>query len=188
MQTIGFCTHFTETDEWAFAYALHLAQLRGWRLNICHWLESPYKIRRDIVYNDFFTHRETTPVRPEMLRELELKLREYYEPKLGRFSDVAFKLCEGAYQVELVRCLRRHLLDIVVMGYQKLPDEFSSEQPQELFAAKLQYPVVIVGASGPGTFLLNSKAAEMHGQLALPRGSWQVLDETAISRRVLQAV
>ncbi|RMG92771.1 MAG: hypothetical protein D6706_16225 [Chloroflexi bacterium] len=182
MQSIGFCTHFTETDEWAFAYALHLAQLRGWQLNICHWLESPYRIRRDIVYTDFFEHQKTSVVGPKLLQELELKLREYYEPKLANFTNVAFKLCEGAYQVELVRCLRQHLLDIVVMGYQKLSDEFSDEQPLELFAAKLQYPVVIVGYNGPDTFLLNDKAAKIYKQLGLAERKWQALNELIVSR------
>ena len=95
MKTVGLCTHFTETDEWAFEYALNLARARRLQLNICHWLRSPYKIRRDIVYDDLFTHQRTVSITPELLNQFELRLREYYEPKLGDFSDVAFKLCEG---------------------------------------------------------------------------------------------
>ena len=49
MQNIGLCTHFTETDEWAFEYALELARTRHCHLNICHWLESPYQLRRDML-------------------------------------------------------------------------------------------------------------------------------------------
>lgn len=177
MKTVGLCTHFTETDEWAFEYAFNLAQAGQYQLNICHWLESPYAIRRDIIYTDLFDHRETAPVTPELLTKLELKLRQYYEPKLDDFTDVAFKLCEGAYQVEVVRCFRQHLLDLVVMGYQAPPQEASSiEQPMDLFTMHLHYPVVIVGMDGPGTFLLNHKAYEMLEQLALPEGSWRVLE------------
>ncbi len=182
MKTIGFCTHFTETDEWAFAYAFNLVRSRKLQLNICHWLESPYKIRRDIVYDDLFNPQKTVPVTPEILNKLELELREYYEPQLGDFTDVAFKLCEGAYQVELIRCFRQHLLDLVVMGYQEPPSDASSvEQPLPQFAMNLPYPVVIVGVDGPDTFLLNRKAFEMIDRLALPEGSWQVIGDAQLA-------
>jgi hypothetical protein len=176
MKSVGLCTHFMQTDEWAFDYALKLAQTRGARLNICHWLESPYKIRRDIVYADLFQPTETVNVTPELLNRLELQLREYYEPRLGDFTEVAFKLCEGAYQVELVRCFRQHLLDLVVMGYQ-FPSEqaLPEEPPMEEFAAAIQYPIVLVGLDGPGNFLLNQRAFDMLDRLALEEGSWRLI-------------
>jgi hypothetical protein len=175
MKTVGLCTHFTQADEWAFEYAFRLVRSRGLQLQICHWLGSPYRIRRDIVYNhDLFEPSGTQPVTPELLTRLELRLRELYEPKLGDFTDVAFKLCEGAYQVELIRCFRRHLLDLVVMGYQ-LPAEGAGDRPVEEFAASLAYPLVIVGLDGPESFLINAAAAEMLDQLELPEGSWKVL-------------
>jgi hypothetical protein len=176
MKTIGLCTHFTETDEWAFDYAFDLARSRAWQLNICHWLESPYTIRRDIVYDSLFEPTETATVTPELLNKLELKLREFYEPKLGDFTAVAFKLCEGAYQVELIRCFRQNLLDLVVMGYQVPPEEPSTRlQPLEEFAASLKYPVIIVGLDRPESFLINYTAFEMLDHLALPEGSWMVI-------------
>ena len=176
MKTIGLCTHFTETDEWAFDYAFNLAQSRAWQLNICHWLESPYAIRRDIVYDNLFKPTEAVTVTPELLNQLELQLREYYEPKLGDFTDVAFKLCEGVYQVELVRCFRQNLLDLVVMGYQVPPEEPSAHRrPLEEFAARLQYPVIIVGLDGPESFLINRTAFKVLDLLALPEGSWKTI-------------
>jgi hypothetical protein len=184
MKTVGLCTHFTETDEWAFEYALNLARARRLQLNICHWLRSPYKIRRDIVYDDLFTHQRTVSITPELLNQFELRLREYYEPELGDFSDVAFKLCEGAYQVELVRCFRQNLLDMVVMGYQLSPEApFTHERPLEEFAAGLGYPFVIVGLDGPGTFLVNHKALEILDQLALPEGSWKLIQPALVPRQ-----
>jgi hypothetical protein len=177
MKTIGLCTHFTQTDEWAFDYAFNLARSRAWQLTICHWLQSPYTIRRDIVYDNLFKPTGTVTVTPELLNKLELQLREYYEPKLGDFTDVAFKLCEGAYQVELIRCFRQSLLDLVVMGYQVPPEESSTgRRPLEVFAASLQYPVVIVGLDGPESFLINPTAFEMLDHLALPEGSWKVIE------------
>jgi hypothetical protein len=181
MKTVGLCTHFTQTDEWAFEYAFRLVRSRGLQLQICHWLASPYRIRRDIVYNhDLFEPAGAQPVTPELLTRLELRLREYYEPKLGDFTDVAFKLCEGAYQVELIRCFRRHLLDLVVMGYQ-LSTEGADGRPLEEFAASLAYPLVIVGLDGPDSFLINYKAVEVLDQLELPEGSWKVLQPTLAS-------
>jgi hypothetical protein len=175
MKTVGLCTHFTQADEWAFDYAFRLVRSRGLQLQICHWLGSPYRIRRDIVYNhDLFEPAGTQAVTPELLTRLELRLREVYEPKLGDFTDVAFKLCEGAYQVELIRCFRSHLLDLVVMGYQ-LPAEGAGDRPVEEFAAPLAYPLVVVGLDGPESFLVNAAAAEMLDQLELPEGSWKVL-------------
>jgi len=177
MKAVGLCTHFTETDEWAFDYALKLVQTKHLQLNICHWLESPYQIRRDLVYNDLFNHKKAVPVTPGILNKLELKLREYYEPKLRNFTDVAFKLCEGAYQVELIRCFRQNFLDLVVMGYQEpVAAVTSAEQPMDLFAMHLPYPVIIVGKDGPETFLLNHRAAEMRDVLALPADGWQILE------------
>jgi hypothetical protein len=176
MKTVGLCTHFTETDKWAFDYAFELVQKRHLQLNICHWLESPYQVRRDLVYDDLFSHQKLVSATPELLNKLELKLRQHYEPKLGNFTDVAFKLCEGSYQVELMRCFRQNLLDMVVMGYQKLaPDASSGEQPMESFIVGLPFPIVVVGPEVPNSFLINEKASEIVELLALPEGSWRVL-------------
>ena len=189
MKTIGLCTHFTESDEWAFNYAFKLARRRQLSLNICHWLASPYTIRRDIVYADLFERQETVTVTPEILTKLELQLREYYEPKLEDLTNAAFKLCEGLYQVELIRCFRRHLLDLVVMGYQ--PPELDTSammvQPLIRFAQSLPYPLIIVGSDGPDSFLLNAAAYSLLDQLDLPVGSWQLLEDTLVSWSVLQS-
>jgi hypothetical protein len=187
MKTIGLCTHFTESDEWAFNYAFQLVQRRQLQLNICHWVASPYTVRRDMVYTDLFNHQEAVPVSPQILNKLELQLREYYEPKLGDFTDVAFKLCEGLYQVEMVRCFRQHLLDLVVMGYQAQDaDITSAEQPLTSFVQSLAYPIVLVDS--PNSFLLNAKAHTLLDQLELPVGSWQVLDEVGVSWKVVPSI
>lgn len=183
MKTIGLCTHFAKSDEWALTYALKLVRQRHLQLNICYWLASPYIIRRDVVYSDLFKRQDVIPVTPEILAKLELQLREYYEPKLGDFTDVAFKLCEGMYQVELIRCFRQHFLDVVVMGYQSpKADTSSAEQPLTQFAQSLPYPIIIVGVDGPDSFLLNAKAYTLLNQLDLPAGSWQVLADNTGQR------
>jgi hypothetical protein len=177
MTILGLCTHFTQTDEWAFNFAFSQARRHGWQMNICHWLHSPYQLRRDLVQGDLFLPGEPAPATPKLLTHLERQLREYYDPKLGDYTDVAFKLCEGQYQVELVRCLRKNLLDLVVMGYQLADQEMDAgSQPLEIFAYKLQFPLILVGRDGPQSILLNAKAVEWLDQLRLPEGSWEMLE------------
>ena len=110
-----------------------------------------------------------------MLTKLELELRQYFEPKLGDFTNVAFKLCEGMYQVELARCFRQNLLDLVVIGYPLDDPATSNEQPLEEFAAHLNYPLVIVGPE-PDHFMLNQSAQSWLDELQLPEGSWSVIE------------
>jgi hypothetical protein len=177
MKTIGLCTHFLQTDEWAFEYALNLVKSKDWQLNICHWLHSPYRLRRDMVPKDLFFPGQPVPITSEKLTKLEYQLRHYFDEKLGDFTNVAFKLCEGMYQVELVRCFRQNLLDLVVMGYLSSEDnEEPGALPLEEFAMKLSYPLVIVGHKGPNTFLINSEAALCIEELAIPEACRQILE------------
>lgn len=182
MKSIGLCTHFSETDRWAFNYALHLAQSLDSKLTICHWLQSPYKLRRDLVQDDLFSPTGIVAITPRLLAKFELQLREYYEPLLGDFDEVGFKLCEGQYQVELVRCFRQHLLEVVVMGYQM---QVSSEgQSLVSFARQLDYPLIIVGSDGENSFWLNESAFAILPELDLPEGRWQLLSETLLETTV----
>lgn len=176
MKSIGLCTHFSQTDEWAFNFALDLARKHEWQLTICHWLDSPYNLRRDMVYPSLQQDGEPQPATPELLTQLELELRQHFEPKLGDFTDVAFKLCEGMYQVELSRCFRQNLLDLVVLGYPSNDLAASSEQPLEEFAAHLNYPLVIVGPDKSDRFLLNQAAQTWLDDLQLPDGSWTAVE------------
>ncbi len=181
MTTLGFCTHFTQTDEWAFEYALNLVKSRGWQLNICHWLVSPYLLRRDLVQDELLPSNSPVQITPRLLTQLELQLRQRYDPLLGDFTNVAFKLCEGQYQVELVRCLRKNQLDLVVMGYplQGAPIDPGS-LPIEEFAVRLPYPLILVGWNGPQSFLLNAKAVEWLHLLDIPEGGWELLEPQKI--------
>lgn len=180
MTTLGLCTHFSETDEWAFDYAIRLVQKHAWQLNICHWLHSPFLLRRDVVDDDLFHPTQTQVITPDLLTKLEYQLRSYYDAKLGDYTQVAFKLCEGQYQVELARCLHKHQLDLVVMGYQ-LDDDETGTQPLEEFASKLPYPLILIGKDGPDSFLLNQKAVEWIDQLDLAGQRWMVLEAAPVA-------
>lgn len=181
MKKIGLCTHFSESDQWAFDFAFDLVRKQGWQLVICHWLNSPYNLRRDIVYPTLKQEGEPQPITPELLTKLELELRQYYDPKLEDFTDVAFKMCEGMYQVELARCFRQHLLDLVVTGYQHEDSTKSIGQPLEEFAAQLVHPMVILTAEQPRHFLLNQAAENWVEDLQLPEGSWEMLEPATAS-------
>lgn len=176
MKNVGLCTHLSQTDEWAFNFALELVRKQEWQLTICHWLNSPYNLRRDMVYPSLNEDGEPQPITPELLTRLELELRQYFEPKLGDFTEVAFKLCEGMYQVELARCFRQNLLDLVVIGYPSGDLVTSGEQPIEEFAAQLNYPLVIVGPDAPEHYMLNQAAQSWLDDLQLPDGSWQAIE------------
>lgn len=183
MTTIGLCTHLCETDAGAFDYALQLVKNHNWQLNICHWLSSPYRLRRDMIPDDLFHPTQSVPANPKMLAQLELQLRQHYDNRLGDFTNVAFKLCEGMYQVEMVRCFRQHLLDLVIMGYQPQDTLEPDAKPMEEFALYLPFPLVLVGKQGSDTYLLNSKAAEWLDLLNLPAGQWQILEPALDSSR-----
>jgi hypothetical protein len=79
------------------------------------------------------------------------------------------------YQVELARCFRQNLLDLVVIGYQQDEQNASSERPLEEFAADLNHPLVIVGPDDPNHFILNQTAQAWLDELQLPEGSWQAI-------------
>ena len=81
------------------------------------------------------------------------------------------------YQVELTRCFRQNLLDLVVVGYQHFDGQLaSSEQPLDEFAARLDYPLVIVGPDEPDHFMLNQAAQGWLSDLKLPEGSWDAIE------------
>ena len=180
MKKIGLCTHFSQTDDWAFDFALELVRRNDWQLTICHWLTSPYRLRRDMVYPTLHKGGDLQPITPRLLTQLELELRQYYDPMLGDFTNVAFKLCEGMYQVELTRCFHQHLLDLVVIGYMQEAQLAAGEQSLTAFAAHLNHPLVIVGPEQADHFLLNKAAEAWLDDLQIPEGGWQPIALEAI--------
>ena len=170
MKAIGFCAHFVPQGDWAFDYALKLARTRNLQLNIFHWLASPFRFHRDMVYaDDEQAHVERVTEELKMRKEREL--REYYDERLGDFVDVGFRLCEGSEHTELGRCLHRGEFDLLVMGYTGVGAMFG-EQSVELFAAEFRAPVVLIGPDSPESFSLNGLAELILADLDLPQGSW----------------
>lgn len=179
MKSIGICTQFNQSDDWAFDLGLQMARLGDHKLVICHWLKSPYRLRRDIVQNDLFSPTGTVVITPALRNQFEYQLRECFDERLGNFTNVAFKLCEGQYQVELSRCFHQHLLDLVLMGQETESQEPSGGvRTQMEFAASFEHPIILVGIDGPNSYWLNSYADQVIAQYRLPSG-WRRVEMPA---------
>ena len=101
MQAIGLCSNYSRQGDWAFDFAFRLASEKDLQLNIFHWLESPFRFRRDIVYADE-KKTELVRVTDELKAKKDLELREYYEAKLGDFVKVGFRRVDGGGFVRAV--------------------------------------------------------------------------------------
>ncbi|MDY7033626.1 MAG: universal stress protein [Thermodesulfobacteriota bacterium] len=175
MESIGLCSHYSRQGDWAFDFAFRLASEKDIQLNIFHWLESPFRFRREIVYADN-KKQEVVRVTDELKAKKELELREYYEAKLGDFVKVGFRLCEGNEGAELARCLRRREYDVLVLGYVDQGADFGG-QVIERFASHFKVPVVMVGPDKPNSYHLNKRGVDIVGQLGLKENEWSLIEE-----------
>ncbi len=174
MNGIGLCAVFSRQGDWAFDYALELARKHNTKLNIFHFLESPYALRRDVVFVDA-EKTKTAVVTPELISEKDKDLRFKYEDKLGDYVDVGFRLCEGNDEVELRKCFRKGDYEVLVIAYQGKGAEFGGTTTIEKFATDFHGPVVLVGPESPDQFFVNKKAEAMLGGLNIPEGKCQLL-------------
>jgi hypothetical protein len=168
MNGIGLCAIFSRQGDWAFDYALKLARHHKTRLNIFHFLESPYMLRRDVVFVDA-EKKETAPVTPELIQKKDREMREMFDPRLGDYVDVGFRLCEGSDEVELRKCFRKGEYEILVIAYNGKNSDFGGTTTIEKFASKFHGPVVLVGPDSPDTYYLNPPAEAIIDQLLIPR-------------------
>ena len=106
MNGIGLCAFFSKQGDWALDYALALARRRKTKLNIFHFLESPYAFRRDVVFVDA-QKGKTAQVTPDLIAEKDKEFRLKYDDRLGGYVNVGLRLCEGNKERELKRCFRR---------------------------------------------------------------------------------
>jgi hypothetical protein len=174
MQGVGLCATFSRQGDWAFDYALDLARRNNTKLNIFQFLESPYTMRRDVVFVDA-EKTKTEVVSDDLVAKKDKELRMQYDDKLGEFSDVGFRLCEGASEVELKKCFRRGDYEVLVIGYQERNADFGGTTTIEKFADKFNGPVVLIGPDDPNSFYINDKAKEMVDELNIPSGKWQLI-------------
>lgn len=73
--------------------------------------------------------------------------------------------------VELMRCFRQHLLDLVVMGYQFFSEQASTEgRSLEEYAADIQYPLVLLGWTDLGASYSTRRPLKCWINWRWPRG------------------
>jgi len=174
MNGVGLCAIFSQQGDWAFDYALNLARTHKTRLNIFHFLDSPYAVRRDIVFVDA-KKEKTAPVTPELIAEKDKELRFTYDSRLGDYTDVGFRLCEGNDEVELKKCFRRGEYEVLVVGYQQKGAKFGGTATIEEFAKRFHGPLVLVGPDATDHFYLNQKAKDLVKDLHIPDGKWELV-------------
>ncbi|MGO8879368.1 MAG: universal stress protein [Desulfomonilaceae bacterium] len=175
MNGIGLCAVFSRQGDWAFDYALGLARKHQTRLNIFHFLESPYTLRRDVVFVDA-EKTQTAPVTPELIAEKDKELRMGFDSRLGDYVDVGFRLCEGVHEIELRKCFKKGDYEVLVIGYQRKGASFGGTTTIEEFCHKFHGPVVLVGPEAPDMFYINGPAKKMLDQLNIPEGKWRMIE------------
>ncbi|HTY22025.1 MAG TPA: hypothetical protein VMC85_02785, partial [Desulfomonilaceae bacterium] len=166
---IGLCSIFSRQGDWAFDYALSLARHHRTKLNIFHFLESPYVLRRDLVFVDA-ARKVTARATPDLIARKDKELREAFEERLGDYEDVGFRLCEGNDEFELRKCFRKSQYEILVIGYKEKGAAFGGTTTVEAFADKFRGPVVLVGPDSPDSYHLNAAAEGRLADLLIPDG------------------
>jgi len=172
IRAVGFCAHYSAPGDWAFDFALRLAQRQSLPLNVFHFLSDPYDPTDDT--SQVVTGEART--RLAIAREKELRL--YYDSKAGEYLDVGFRLCEDNEWTELHRCLLLRQFQILVLGYPTPVASFAGK-PIEEFADCFVSPTVLVGPHHSGQYHLNSRAALIADQISLAPGSWKLIQPVA---------
>jgi len=161
VHSVGFCAHYSRQGDWAFEYALELARSRNMQLNVFHFLADPYDP------SDHEAESLVPEARERLAIERERELRLYYDPKLGDYVKVGFRLCADREWLDLHRCLTRREFQVLVLGRPDYGVSFAGK-PLEEFADAFVCPVVLIGPSSPTEFRLNSPARLIAEQLGLP--------------------
>lgn len=171
MNGVGLCAIFSRQGDWAFDYALGLARHHKTKLNIFHFLDSPYMLRRDVVFVDA-EKKETVKVTPDFVAKKDKEMRELYEDRLGEYVEVGFRLCEGNDEFELRKCFKKGDYEVLVIGYKEKGAAFGGTTTVEAFASKFKGPVVLVGPDAGDSYYVNEPAIKMLDDLLIPDGKW----------------
>ncbi len=174
MNGVGLCAIFSRQGDWAFDYALSLARHHKTKLNIFHFLESPYMLRRDVVFVDA-EKKETATVTPDLIARKDKEMRETFDERLGDYVDVGFRLCEGNDEFELRKCFKKGDYEVLVIGYKEKGAAFGGTTTIEAFAHKFKGPTVLVGPDSPDSFHINEAAEKRVGDLLIPDSTWRLI-------------
>ena len=175
MKGIGLCAIFSRQGDWAFDYALSLARHHKTKLNIFHFLESPYILRRDVVFVDA-EKTKTAPVTPDFIAKKDREMREMFDERLGDYVDVGFRLCEGNDEWELRKCFKKGDYEVLVIGYKEKGAAFGGTTTIEEFATKFKGPIVLIGPDRADSFCINEHAQKRLEELLIPEGKWKPIN------------
>ncbi|MBI5249062.1 MAG: universal stress protein [Desulfomonile tiedjei] len=171
MKGIGLRSSFCRQGDWAFDYALSLARHHNCKLNIFHFLESPYTLRRDVVFLDS-EKKETVYVTPDFIAKKDQEMREKFDERLGDYIKVGFRLCEGNNEWELMKCFKKGDYEALVIGYDAKGADFGDATTIEEFSENFRGPVVLVGPDRPDFYHVNREAETRLYELLIPDGKW----------------
>ena len=176
MNGVWLCAVFSQQGDWAFDYALSLARHYKTKLNIFHFLESPYILRRDVVFVDA-EKKETAKVTPDLIAKKDKEMREMFDERLGEYVEVGFRLCEGNDEFELRKCFKKGDYEVLVIGYNGKGAAFGGTTTIEEFTAKFKGPVILVGPDAPDSYYVNVPAEQRMSELLIPAGKWKRIEE-----------
>lgn len=172
---VGYCARMTRAGDWAFDYAFELASRHGVRLNIFFFPTPPCKPH----FSRGRSGREGG-LTAEKAVEIERDTRLYYDPLLGDYLDVGFRLCEGDEDPELRHCLViKKDYDILVLAYEGYRCQFG-DRSIETFAESMACPTVLVGPEDREQFFLNTTAEVWLEELGLEERPWEPVRDVSV--------
>jgi hypothetical protein len=160
LQAVGYCAHYSAQGDWALSLALAMARRNGLQLNIFHFLSDPYGQAKEIEPD-----LDGQKLR-DVVVEKEKELRLHYDPMLGDYLDVGFRLCEDREWTELHRCLTRREFQVLVLACPHHESTFGGK-PMDEFMDSFVCPVVLVGPTSPLDIRLNDPARLIARRLGL---------------------
>ncbi len=166
LKAIGFCAHYSQQGDWAFDFALKLAQDHSVTLDVFHFLADPYD---PTCKSNVALSKEE---REKLIIQQERELRMYYDERAGDYMEVGFRLCEDSEWIELHRCLAKREFQVLVIGYPNLSATFGGKPIVE-FATAFISPCILVGPDSPQEYQLNKPAAMLAEKLGFESGTWK---------------
>jgi hypothetical protein len=151
LEAVGYCAHYSRQGDWAFDFAFDLCRRQALQLNVFHFMVDPFDAG-DRTGQDLDRVQ-----RARLAVDLERELRFYYEPKLGDWVDVGFRLCADPEWTELHRCLTRREFQLLVLPWPAEDARFAGK-PIDEFAEAFVCPVVLVGPSSAREIHVNRPA------------------------------
>ena len=114
-KNILYCTDFSEDAEIALHHAVDLAKRHGAKLHVLHCPHSTLRYMPSET-DEGADPGDVTYASPELVGQITEKLKERYgDPRLQGL-DVTWVVAVGTPFVEILRYVREHGIDLVVMG------------------------------------------------------------------------